>query len=338
MPWTVENVRLGVQLSVAVAIAYFVSMAFGLPEGLWAVMSALIVVRARTGSTVNEGWARMKGTILGVLCGLLGVWLHDLGFGITAITLGTVALLAFVGGLSSNLRSAPIAALIVLAGGAIAGHSVWQVAGLRIAEIVIGISAGTVVSLMTLSFRSASRFEQSVASLLKEMSAQTRQSLNVAGAAGPGHRAASQKIKARLGRLALLAQSAETERRFLFLRTDVRSTNAATYARRARLLALISEDWELLGRIFALLPQRQKDPLWLEVSDGVSEALSHAANTLQVVDVSADSPLEMLAARLKTTSGPSADPDDIGILLAAPVRLLIEDLRRFAEAATRMVT
>jgi len=212
------------------------------------------------------------------------------------------------------------------------------VAGLRVAEIVIGISAGTVVSFLALSSRSASRFEQSVASLLKEMGAQIRQSLNAGNVAVPVQRAARQKMRARLGRLALLAQSADIERRFLFFRAHARSTDAAEYARRVRLLVLISEDCELFGRIFALLPQRQKDPIWLEVCDGVSDALFHAASPPGVMGLSGDSRLEMLAARLKATSGAPIDPDDVGMLLAAPVRLLIEDVRQFAEPATRPAT
>ena len=42
--------RHGVQLALAVLAAYAISASFGLPESLWAVMSALIVVRPNTGT------------------------------------------------------------------------------------------------------------------------------------------------------------------------------------------------------------------------------------------------------------------------------------------------
>ena len=66
----------------------------------------------------------------------------------------------------------------------------------------------------------------------------------------------------------------------------------------------------------------------------VARAFLQAANVPNGADVSADRKLEMLAHRLKVASGPASDGDDIGILLAAPVRLLIEDMRRLAEPAT----
>ena len=144
-----DDVRYGLQLSAAVLIAYLIPWLLHLPEGFWAVMTALIVMRSRTGATMEEGWARFKGAIIGTMGGLLGVWLHAHGVLTTAVTLVVIAVLAFVAGISPALRAGPITALIILSSGGIAGQTAWQVASLRIIEIVIGIVAGLAVSMLT---------------------------------------------------------------------------------------------------------------------------------------------------------------------------------------------
>src|ERR1700709_1050978 len=118
--------RHGLQLAAAVVISYLASAAFGLPEGFWAVMSTLIVVRPDTGATIGAGWDRVRGTGLGPRCGWLGVWMRHLGIGVPEATLTIVALLAFASAGVPILRSAPITALIILSSGGIAGHSAVQ--------------------------------------------------------------------------------------------------------------------------------------------------------------------------------------------------------------------
>ncbi len=68
----------GLQLAAAVVLAYFVSMVVGLPEHFWAVMSTLIVMRPNSASTFDAGWDRARGTLIGVLGGLLGVYLQHM--------------------------------------------------------------------------------------------------------------------------------------------------------------------------------------------------------------------------------------------------------------------
>ncbi|HSY28664.1 MAG TPA: FUSC family protein, partial [Burkholderiaceae bacterium] len=88
---TEDELRYGLQLSASVVLAYLIPWALNLPEGFWAVMSALIVMRARTGSTLGEGWGRFKGALTGTLGGLFGVWLHTQGMVTSVAALGVIA-------------------------------------------------------------------------------------------------------------------------------------------------------------------------------------------------------------------------------------------------------
>lgn len=199
--------RHGLQLATAVVIAYLVSVLLGLPEGFWAVMSALIVLRPNTGATLGAGWDRVKGTVVGTLFGLGGVWLRHLGLGTTDATLAVVAVLAFGSAVVPGLRSAPIAALIVLSGGGIAGHSAWGVAGLRVAEITIGVVTGLSVSLLSRRALAAARFDRDCAALLRRLALR----LKPAPADSPAEdgETAATALRAALRGLAVLAADAD---------------------------------------------------------------------------------------------------------------------------------
>lgn len=139
--------RHGLPLAAAVLLAYLVSVGLRLPEPVWAVTTVLIVMRPDTGATLLAGWQRVAGSVAGALCGLMGgLAMH---FGATALptTLSIVGTLAFFGATSPIWRSAPIAAMIVLGAGELAGHSPLWAAALRLAQVALGISVAMAVSL-----------------------------------------------------------------------------------------------------------------------------------------------------------------------------------------------
>ncbi|MGQ3130133.1 FUSC family protein, partial [Variovorax sp.] len=161
--------RAGAQLAAAVAIAWGVSRGIGLPESFWAVMSVLIVMRPSAGSTLEAGWDRVRGTFAGALAGLAGVWLAHHGVPMQADALAIVLLLAFVGAAVPGLRSAPVAALIILSAGSLPGHSALQVALLRMAQMGIGVGVALAMALVTAEYRAGARFDAGCAALLRGM-------------------------------------------------------------------------------------------------------------------------------------------------------------------------
>ena len=141
------SLRKGWQLAAAVLLAWALSNVLGLQGGWWAGMSALIIVRPGADSTLDAGWARARGAVLGSAVALLGAGLQAQGLHTVAVTLLVVGALAFWSAAAPGWRSAPITALIVLQASAMPGHSAWQVALLRIAEIGVGVVAGVLVTL-----------------------------------------------------------------------------------------------------------------------------------------------------------------------------------------------
>jgi len=290
--------RHGAQLAVAVLAAYAIPASLGLPESLWAVMSALIVVRPNTGTTLSVGWTRLAGTVLGTLAGIAGVWLRHHGASLPVVTLAIVAGLAFASALVPLFTSAPIAALIVLSSTAIPGHSVLQVAGLRGIEVGIGVLTGVAVSLVLRGAGATARFEAACSALLRRFGTLL----------DPGDSASGveTEIRTKLRELAVLAAGADTEARWL------RRTRVADRHRKlAGLMARLFQDVAVLGR---LLPAGVQEP----------------------ARVAALAALEQAAGATGQRSDPDARmPGGVAPALAAPLQLLIDDLRLFLRVKAR---
>jgi uncharacterized membrane protein YccC len=330
------DARHGAQLAAAVVIAYLGSAAVGLPEGFWAVMSALIVTRPDTGATLAAGWDRVRGTLLGTLCGLGGVWLRHTGLGLPAATLVIVAVLAFASAGVPILRSAPITALIVLSSGGIAGHTPMQVATLRVAEIAIGVSVGLAISVALPASRAANKFGPECAKVLRQVAAQVGRVV-----AGPVRSAderdtASATMRAALRQLVLLGDSAGRESRFswrrLLRRRAPEGAEGPSHRRIAQLVMRTSQDAALLGRIFESQAATEiDDPFWTQLREAACAALDSVASAFARQGRPDLSALRQLDAQLAQRR--QAGPDDAALLLAGPMRWLLEDLRALGRIA-----
>ncbi len=330
--FSAESLRYGGQLAASCVVAYSIPWALSLPEGFWAVMSALIIMRPRTGTTLGEGWNRFKGALTGTLFGLFGVWMHSLGLVTSVTTLAVIAVLAFIAGLAPALRAAPITALIILSSGGIPGHGPWQVAGLRIAEIAIGIGAGLLVSWLTPHARSAAHFEESVAQLLTDVGEDAKRAMSGEVLSGEAKEEASRTMRTRVGRLIKLGESADTESRFARKNKSAEIVPeeggnamrpAQRYQRQARLVARIVQDAALFGRIHEITPEEQSAALWPRVAAVVAETLVAAT---QENKEEARAALKKLDGCLAVDADGKAEAEASVRLLHAPVGLLLADL------------
>jgi uncharacterized membrane protein YccC len=236
-----ESLRYGARLAGAVLLAFAASTALHLPEGFWAVMSALIVVRPDTGSTLGAGWDRIRGALVGTALGLAGAaWRHACG-GVDFAPLVLVTLLSFAAGLSPTMRSAPISALIVVTSGGISGHSAAEVALLRALEIGLGIAAALLVSLVDLRSRATLRFRAAAATHLRALA-------DALVAVAPiAQEDADAERRAALRQLAVLADAADREARVLGRRAT--RAGAERHRKSARLLSRIASDTALFARL-----------------------------------------------------------------------------------------
>ncbi|MBO9647689.1 MAG: FUSC family protein [Variovorax sp.] len=259
-------------------LSYGASAAMGLPESLWAVMSAVIVVRPTIGSSLGVGWQRVQGTVLGALLALVGVWLRQHGMNGALATLGVVGALAYGSAMLPALRSAPIAALIVLGGAAVAEHSALQIALLRVLEISVGVGVGLLISLTDVSARAAARFDEECGAILRRLADDTGTLVAGDTLSSAQRDAASDAARAALRELAVLAEGADREMRWLrFWERRTQTPPARPHRTAARLLARLSHDVALFSRLAggpSTEPERQ------ELVDALKHALFSTADQI----------------------------------------------------------
>lgn len=324
MNWLVmdaEKRHHGLQLAAAVVLAYFVSMVVGLPEHFWAVMSTLIVMRPNSASTFDAGLDRARGTLIGVTGGLLGVYLQHMGSNAMATTLSVIVLLSFASAASPPLRSAPVAALIILAAGSLPGHSPLQVATLRVVQILIGVSVAMGVAIVSSRYRAGDRLRAGCAALLQRMA----RSLQDPDARNARDESDAEKagiaVRSALDRLTTLAGSADRASRHFSLFKRAEATGGERHHRNiAGLTSRIVQDISVLNRLLRVAGERQ--PL----CSGREAALAAGAGLASVADVLAGRGRPDLAALRAATHARGEDAPDA--LLTAPLCLLLEDLQR----------
>ena len=150
-PWTGTRaemwprLRLAIQTTVAACLAYVIVDALGLPQGFWAVMTAILVTQANVGASLGLAAERLVGSLLGVIVGgAVAVSLADaqeLKFAGLAVT---VLVLGFFSARRPSLRIACVTAAIVVLGDPRLGPPIAS-AEYRMIEVVVG----TIVALLT---------------------------------------------------------------------------------------------------------------------------------------------------------------------------------------------
>src|SRR5262249_31736909 len=109
-------------------------------HGAWAAISALIVMQSNLGSSWKSSGQRLLGTAIGALTGALFDWL----LGAEVLWLGTAGFItllvcSWLGLRESLRRAAATVALVMLTAQA---TDPWPIAGLRFADVVLGIVCG----------------------------------------------------------------------------------------------------------------------------------------------------------------------------------------------------
>ncbi|MBN8746289.1 Fusaric acid resistance protein family protein [Xylophilus ampelinus] len=268
------------QLGAAVGLAWGASALLHLPEGFWAVMSALIVLRPTAGATLGAGWDRIRGTLAGTLLGLAGVALRHLhGFDVTATTLVLVGLLAAASALLPWLRSAPITALIVLGSGGLAQHSTLQVAALRAVEIGIGVGVGLLLSFASLWQATAQRFDSACARALRRIADQVRRDFAAPPLDAKERERGMETLRTELRALAVLAIGVQREARIAaWLR---RHPMQGDPVRMARIAARTLHDASAFARNAALRRPDEPHEDSAAMAAAVAAALEAAAAQLE---------------------------------------------------------
>ena len=294
----------GLQLVAAIVLAFASTWVLGLPEGQWAVMSALIVGRADASATLSAGWQRLGATVAGALVGVGGAALMQTQVAAPElIALALVAALAVATADRIGWRGASIAALIVMGAAGRPGVSPLAVAGLRTLEVGIGACAAMLTAWLAHRLAATTRPLAVVSELLGQLADQVEAAVDADRAVRLARSAAVRATQRRLGEMVHGTQ--DTQRRLLIL-----------------LAMRLAQDTGWLARQLSEAP-RQREPQSGTVAGDVAAALRAVASQLDASGIDVPAAL----ARLDTHAGSAWRAD--------AVQVLQDDLRKLTQLAGR---
>lgn len=174
------RLRQAIQTTVAASVSYFLVDAFGLAQGFWAVMTAILVTQANVGASLGLAVDRLFGSLVGVLVGgAVAVALadvHELKFAGLAVT---VLVLAFFAARRPSLRIACVTAAIVILGDPRLGPPIASAEN-RMIEVAIGTIIAITTSLIVFPSRAGPAFAEHVTRTLQPLFQVLREVLDAA--------------------------------------------------------------------------------------------------------------------------------------------------------------
>ncbi len=323
------ELKLGLRITVAGVVSYALAVFLSLPQGTWAVFTAVLVTQASVGGSVKATLDRLAGTLSGALYGAAVATLVPHGDPLAmSVALGlTLAPLAILAAVNPMFRVAPMTATILLLGTAAPEHTPLVAALYRILEVIIGGLVGLVVSLLVLparahavAVREASRVLGLIADLLAMLSAALLQPVERAAIS-----ALHEKIQSGFDKLEAAAAEAEREKRSLL-------TVDADVAAIPRTLRRLYHDLVVIGRVGAQplsshVHSRLAAPL-AEVSQKAADFLrrsGEALNTRTAPPAGADLHSAILRLIAELWSGTPGKEDEEKL---ATLRFAFEQLAR----------
>jgi hypothetical protein len=174
------RLRQAIQITIAACLSYAIADYTGMPQGFWAVMTAILVTQANVGASLGLAIDRLLGSLLGVIVGgIVAVAMVDAQnlkwFGLAA----TVFALGYFSARRPSLRIACVTAAIVVLGDPRFGppiSSAWH----RMVEVGIGTVVALVTMLIVFPSRAGPAFATHVTRTLPPLFAVLREALAAA--------------------------------------------------------------------------------------------------------------------------------------------------------------
>src|ERR1039458_9625325 len=122
--------------ALAAALCWWLAERFGLHDGYWGAISAIIVLQSNFGSTISASRDRLLGTAIGALIGFSFTGFGALPWNYMLAVLTAVTVCGLLG-LRSSSRLAGVTITIVML--VQQGGSHWTIALDRVAQVLLGI-------------------------------------------------------------------------------------------------------------------------------------------------------------------------------------------------------
>lgn len=156
--WTAKRrseIRLAARMTVAAVASYALVHLLDLPQGYWAVFTAVLIMQTSIGGSLQAIFDRLIGTLGGASYGAVVATLvpHENVMAMGAALALSLAPLALAAAVNPSFRVAPITAVIVLLGNAGIQEGPVEAAFYRTIAVALGSLVGLGVALMVLPAR-----------------------------------------------------------------------------------------------------------------------------------------------------------------------------------------
>jgi uncharacterized membrane protein YccC len=145
--------------ALAAALCWWLALRFGLHDGYWGAISAIIVLQSNFGATVTASRDRVLGTVIGALFGFSFSLFGTLPWNYILAVLTAVVLCGLLG-LRSSSRLAGVTITIVML---VHAGSHWTVALDRVGQVLLGIVVALAVTTLVLPDRARLRLRDGLA-------------------------------------------------------------------------------------------------------------------------------------------------------------------------------
>ena len=146
--------------ALAAALCWWLAIHFGLPDGYWGAISAIIVLQSNFGSTISASRDRILGTVIGALFGFLFTEFGALPWNYILAVLAAITVCGLLG-LRNSSRLAGLTITIVML--VQNGGSHWTIALDRVIEVFLGIVVALAVSTLVFPDRARLRLRDGLA-------------------------------------------------------------------------------------------------------------------------------------------------------------------------------
>ncbi|MFG1345378.1 FUSC family protein [Xanthobacter autotrophicus DSM 431] len=151
------HLKVGLRAAVAGLAAYGIAYGLALPNGYWAVLSAVVVVQSTIGASLKAALDRALGTLVGGAVGVAAAVIADGSLSLTVLTFAIAAFVtATVSARSASFRLAPATVVIVLLADP-GNHEPWLAGLHRVFEIGVGGVVGMLAAVLIVPERALFR-------------------------------------------------------------------------------------------------------------------------------------------------------------------------------------
>lgn len=191
LSWHRPEVVQALRMTASTLTAFGLASAFGLPQGFWAVITALIVVQGNVGGSLKVAFDRFAGSVCGAVYGGAVAFAipHGGALSRAVALIVAVAPLSVLAASSAGFRVAPITAIIVLLGTAGATLGPLGFALDRILEVGLGCAVGLLASVLVVPARASRSLLDAAARVTRLLAQQLEMLGQTAGHSPPGSRA-----------------------------------------------------------------------------------------------------------------------------------------------------